>query len=242
MSDNNVNSRKARIVRVGGVESSLAARKPLSEQDASRSGGRARPFGAPLQQPARFQKPAQQASKIAFEQAMAEVPGATLMVPAVEGREGRESVEVAGVAGILVSETEIYQDPTSAFIWEQLPQLELTAQENAPRWVNNAMLSPSDEEYAALGSYIAYMVDGFSVFCRMPSVEEGGNWHARLNMPQVVMPETVLDVSISRLHARLRFETDHRVSRELLSRCVEKLQAQVRTALDDAREVEVTVW
>ncbi len=76
----------------------------------------------------------------------------------------------------------------------------------------------------------------------MPSVGDGGNWHARLNMPQVVMPETVLDVSISPLHARLRFETDHRVSRELLSRCVEKLQVQVRTALDDAREVEVTVW
>jgi len=239
MSDNNSNGRRvgARIVRVGGVESSPPARKTPSEQDASsRSGGRARPFGAPLQQPARFQRSVQQASKIAFEQAMAEVPGATLTAPAIEAH------EKASASGVLTLETNTHQEPGSAFIWEQLPELELSPQENMPRWVNNALLSPSDEEYASLGSYIAYMVDGFSVFCRMPSVEEGGNWHARLNMPHVVMPETILDVSISRLHARLRFETDHRVSRELLNRCVEKLQVQVRTALDDAREVEVTVW
>lgn len=239
MSDNHSNGRKvgARIVRIGGIDPSATSRKTLAEKEAApRSGGRTRAFGAPLQPSARFQRPGQQASKVAFEQAMAEVPGVTLDVPRIEKREEK------GAASLVELEDTSQQDAQAGLIWEQTPFLESSFQEDVPRWVNNASLSPSDQEYAALGSYIAYMVDGFSVFCRMPSVEEGGNWHARLKMPQVVIPETVLDVNISRLHAHLRFETDHRVSRELLNRCVEKLQHQVVTALDDAREVKVTVW
>ena len=99
-----------------------------------------------------------------------------------------------------------------------------------------------DEMFVAVESYLAMMVQGFSAFCCSPSVTESGNWQARIPMPDLLLPDTMLEVTISALYARLRFKTVSELSRRLLQQHVEKLEKQVKQALDGLREVEVCVW
>ncbi len=146
MSENNSNGRKvgSRIVRVGSVESSLS-----SHDSQARSGGRARAFGAPLQQSSRSQRSVIPANKVAFEQAMADVPVGSSSVPVIESRRNEKSEDVP-----LIDEN-TQNELASGLVWEQVPQFDLQPQENTPRWISNIFVSPSEEEYAALGSYIA---------------------------------------------------------------------------------------
>ena len=134
------------------------------------------------------------------------------------------------------------QAPEHLILWEQPPQPQDRSGIDVPRWVNNVYLAPSDAEFTELATYLQTVVDGFADFCRRDSVIDGGNWQARIPMPGLVMPETVLDINISPMHAKMRFETDHPMSRELIRRNVGELRAQVVAALDDHREVEVTLW
>lgn len=129
-------------------------------------------------------------------------------------------------------------------LWEQPPVSGGGIHERPllPRWVNDVSAVPTESEYAELGNYLVFLVDGFSNFCSSPSVTQSGQWQGRMRMPAAVLPDTVLQLDVSPLHAKLRFETDHAVSRELLSRNINELQEQVKVALDDSREVEVTVW
>ena len=134
--------------------------------------------------------------------------------------------------------------PEELILWEQPPVAGGGIHERPllPRWVNDVSAVPTESEYAELGNYLVFLVDGFSNFCSSPSVTQSGQWQGRMRMPAAVLPDTMLQLDVSPLHAKLRFETDHAVSRELLSRNINELQKQVKVALDDSREVEVTVW
>lgn len=136
---------------------------------------------------------------------------------------------------------ESHDDPALLVIWDQPPTPEQDAID-VPRWVSNVELMPDEAEFAALGQYLVSMIDGFANFCQAPGVSDSGNWQARLPMPPAVLPETVLDMSLSPVHARLHFETEHPVSRAVLHRYVDGLRAQVREALEGTREVEVALW
>jgi hypothetical protein len=127
-------------------------------------------------------------------------------------------------------------------IWEQPPQPRNDAGVPAPRSLVHATAEPTESEYAWLASHVGIMLAGFADFARSPGVVESGNWHARLDMPDTVLPETVLEMEVSASHARLRFETEHQISRGVLSRYGDRLQMQVKAALDDARVVEVVLW
>ena len=127
-------------------------------------------------------------------------------------------------------------------LWEQPPYPKTDFIDQRPRWVVDVEDVPTVEEYAELASYLGYMLDGFSEMCRTPGVTTSGVWQARLPMPAAVLPDTVLDVNITAALATLRFDTEHPVSRELVSRYAAKLQAQVRKSLDGAMDVEVMLW
>lgn len=132
-------------------------------------------------------------------------------------------------------------DSSLLVFWDQLPTpMEDTIDE--PRWISNVELMPDEAELNALGRYLVSMVDGFTCFCCAPGVSESGNWQARLQMPAAVLPDTLLDMSLSPVHVRLRFETQHVVSRRLLERHVATLRDQVSEALAATREVEVELW
>jgi len=239
MSNNNSGGRKvpARIVRIGATEPTPPNRKLEGEREsAPRPGQRVRAFGAPLTASTRATRSTQQAAKNDFAQVMADMPSGVMSGVIPQNSSASEE------PGKLTHADNSQHELPPGYIWERSFPLELSPQEDVPRWVANAELIPTAEEFEALGAYVTFMIDGFVGFCRMPSVEESGNWHARLKMPQVVMPDTMLDVSLSPLHIRLRFETNHRVSKELLSRNSDRLQAQVIAALEDSREVEVIVW
>lgn len=127
-------------------------------------------------------------------------------------------------------------------IWEQPPQPRNDTGNQAPRWMINPSLAPTEAEYAALASQVGSVLAGFAEFARSPGVVESGNWQARLDMPDTVLPETILEMQVTPSHAKLRFETEHQVSRAVLFRYAEGLQLQVKAALDDARVVEVMLW
>ena len=134
--------------------------------------------------------------------------------------------------------------PEDLILWEQPPVSGGGIHERRllPRWVDDVSAIPTDAEYAELGNYLVFLVDGFSNFCNSPSVTQSGQWQGRMRMPAAVLPDTMLQLDVSPLHARLRFETDHAISRELLARNINELQSQIKVALDDSREVEVSVW
>ena len=137
---------------------------------------------------------------------------------------------------------EAHDDPALLVIWDRTPGPPQDALLEVPRWVSNVELMPDETEFTALGQYLVSMIDGFANFCRAPGVSDTGNWQARLPMPSAVLPETVLDINLSPVHARLHFESEHPVSRALLQRWIDTLRQQVREALEDTREVEVALW
>jgi hypothetical protein len=127
-------------------------------------------------------------------------------------------------------------------IWEQPDQEGNETSEPVPQ-PSAAVDEPlSEMQYAELGSYVAFLLSGFCDFCNTPAVTESGPWRARLDMPQVVLPETVLDLHVTPQEVKLRFETAHRMARDVLERHIERLQSEVRIAMGDSRVVEVVLW
>jgi hypothetical protein len=127
-------------------------------------------------------------------------------------------------------------------IWEQIPEPIITSEQRNNTKANLIGSIQKEKHYAALGSYLAVMIDGFTAFCNTPSVTQSGMWHARLPMPDEILPETILEVKLSADKVNLRFESSNLSSKNSLVEHVEKLQTQVRKALDNSREVEITVW
>ena len=129
-------------------------------------------------------------------------------------------------------------------LWEQPPQPESDIDENdlLPPWVGDVSLSPTEAQFHDLGSYLSFMALGFADFCRSEYIVDTGEWQGRMPMPQKILPETVLQLEVSTFHAKLRFETDHPVSREILKRNCDRLRDQVAAALEDSRPVEVSIW
>ena len=237
MSDHTPSGRRiaARIVPVRRLETTPVARRigPNAPDGPAPSApaGRTRMPGARLANGARFYRPALDGSGAVHGDATtgfddADVPAEMLSSDAGERFTLPENADL---------------DAALLRIWDQAPMPQ-EDEIDVPRWVSNVELLPDEAEFAALGQYLISMVDGFANFCLAPSVTESGNWQARLQMPPKVLPETMLDMSLSPLHARLRFETQHPVSRALLERHVDDLREQVRGALDATREVEVALW
>ena len=128
--------------------------------------------------------------------------------------------------------------------WDQPPRPESAIDESdmLPTWASDVTVSPTEQQYLELGTYLLFMVDGFSNFCCAAPVLESGQWQGRMRMPPKILPETMLQLEVSVFSAKLRFETEHPVSREILRRHCEALQHQISMALDDSREVEVSIW
>lgn len=129
-------------------------------------------------------------------------------------------------------------------IWERTFQSEdvIPGSPRLPMWADNVSAVPTEHEHAQLSIYLNFLVEGFTNFCTNPDTLSHGNWQARMRMPPALLPNTFLLVDLSPLHAKLKFETDHAISRTILTRNIETLQVQVREALADSRDVEVSVW
>ena len=195
--------------------------------------GRQRAYGAPLAAATRIQRASQKIMRIAFQNAMAAsaAPFESCVTDLPAGRDKTDTAQVVSAG-----------DLSPLILWEQPPQPQNLVQPAAPRWIENVSLVPNEQEFSELSAYLVYLVDGFARFCRSPDVLESGCWQARLPMPLAVLPDTMLDLNLSPLMVRLRFETQHPVSRELLSRYVSGLKVQLCEALGQAREVEVSLW
>ena len=191
-----------------------------------------RVYGAPLPASGRFQR-------AGYRPGLTPLPDGPAEVDGFVSEEGIG--ETAGAARGLEYESFPDSPDGATILWDQPPQPPAPVPEVA-RWISDSSLLPTNEEYGELGAYVAYMLDGFAEFCQQPSVAESGQWQARMAMPPAVLPETVLDLQISSLHVKLRFETEHVVSRGVLERYAGQLQEQVITSLDDGRSVEVVLW
>ena len=191
-----------------------------------------RVYGAPLPASGRFQR-------AGYKPGLTPLPDGPAELDGFDAEEGIE--ETAGRSRGLDYENPPGSTEDVTVIWDQPPQPPAPVPEVA-RWISNLSLLPTDEEYRELGAYVAYMLDGFAEFCQHPSVADSGQWQARMAMPPAVLPETLLDLQISLLHVKLRFETEHVVSRGVLERFAHQLQEQVITSLDDGRSVEVALW
>jgi hypothetical protein len=232
---------RVRAVNPVVLPAGRAAVSGTSASSAPGSGTKVRAYGAPLAGASRFMRPASRqpatggvgtphvddadaGTQVLPELFLPESPGAPHGGPAIE-----RAPADAGEAPPLI-------------LWEQPPYPKTEFIDQRPRWVVDVEDVPTVEEYAELASYLGYMLDGFSEMCRTPGVTTSGVWQARLPMPAAVLPDTVLDVHITAALATLRFDTEHPVSRELVSRYAAKLQAQVRKSLDGAMDVEVMLW
>ena len=127
-------------------------------------------------------------------------------------------------------------------IWEQSKEPGAESPGPLPRAPDSADPVLSEQQYAELGSYVGFLLSGFCDFCKTPAVTESGPWRARLDMPQVVLPETVLELSVTAQDVKLRFETEHKIARDVLERYIARLQSEVRIAIGDSRTVEVVLW
>lgn len=139
---------------------------------------------------------------------------------------------------------EVRSEELLVVIWEQpsrspqpLPDSQIQL-----RSIAEVVQVPSDEAFADLGRHLIDLVLGFAGFCTNPSVAENGRWGGRIRMPARVLPDTELNLEISALHVKLCFQTDHPLSREIVGRHVDSLEAHVRSAINDDREVEISVW
>ena len=218
-----------RIVPIRRLETAPAARRIAAEL-VTAPAARTRP-AARLANSARFYRPSSYFP--------AADPGDEAVGP-VHADATREGMSTG--AGEIFVLREEHDDPALLVIWDRTPGPPQDVPLEVPRWVSNAELMPDEAEFTALGQYLVSMIDGFANFCRAPGVSDTGNWQARLPMPVTVLPETVLDINLSPVHARLHFETEHPVSRALLQRWIDTLRSQVREALEDTREVEVALW
>lgn len=135
-------------------------------------------------------------------------------------------------------------DDAPVIFWDLPPRpvMETGGEAIVSAWVTDVDGTPTDLHLAELGSYLMLIANSFSDFCRTQCIVDSGQWQARLEMPGRVLPDTILQIEVSALHARLRFETNHTVSREVLERHCDVLRLQVDVALGRSREVEVSVW
>ncbi len=122
------------------------------------------------------------------------------------------------------------------------PEIDIDEPDLLPAWASDLGVAPTEQQYLELGTFLLFMVDGFADFCRAAPVLESGQWQGRMQMPKKVLPDTMLQLEVSAFNAKLRFETEHPVSREILHRHREALHEQVSAALDDDRQVEVSIW
>lgn len=225
----------ARVVPIGPVESASAAQRTASvfKVPSSRPGVRARAYGAPL---------------VAGDRTSASgrTPNGRSRIDAPDAPEKQTngSSEVAVVGSPYAASLDAGAGVAPVIFWDQPPTPESDIDENdmLPRWVNDVSLQPSELQYQDLGTYLAFMAEGFSDFCRSQYIVETGLWQGRMRMPPKILPETTLQLEVSAFHAMLRFETDHPISREILKRHCDTLRAQVSAALEDSRPVEVSIW
>ena len=221
----------ARIVPIGRLEATPVARRGAPDAVLLQvSGTRTKLPGARLAQGSRFYRPAPNDS---VSNRGDTPPGFGNAMLSADGL----PVE----AGVPFGPRENNDDSSPLIIWDQAPA-PVEEWIDTPRWLGNVTLMPNETEFSALGQYLLSMISGFANFCRAPGVADSGNWQARLPMPSAVLPETMLDMSLSAVHARLRFETEHPVSLALLHRYVGALRDEVRETLDDSREIEVVIW
>ena len=199
------------------------------------SSARQRVYGAPLTDANRLHRPAQKSVRTVFQNVMSEA-GAAFNSDVIDLPLRRGDVDGAEADVTLAGEV------LPLILWEQPPQPQDLSPPNIPRWAENVSLVPNEQEFSELSKYLVFLVDGFARFCRSPDVMESGSWQARIPMPPAVLPDTTLDLNLSPLLVGLRFETQHRVSRDLLGRYVGGLKAQLFEALGKAREVEVSLW
>lgn len=122
------------------------------------------------------------------------------------------------------------------------PEIDIDEKDMLPAWASDLGVAPTEQQYRELGTYLMFMVSGFADFCRAAPVLESGQWQGRMQMPPKILPDTMLQLEVSAFSAKLRFETEHPVSREILRRHCEALRQQVSAELDDARQVEVSIW
>lgn len=122
------------------------------------------------------------------------------------------------------------------------PEIDIDEKDMLPAWASDFSVAPTEQQYRELGTFLMFMVSGFADFCRAAPVLESGQWQGRMQMPPKILPDTMLQLEVSPFTAKLRFETEHPVSREILGRHSEALRQQVSIELDDARQVEVSIW
>ena len=229
----------ARIVPIGKVDSATipprrgGASAALKVPNAPTAyTGRIRPYGAPLAAATRLPRSLQRTAEQTGDPASASDDFSSV------ARASLQSVGERVGGGISLDQNV----DAPLILWEQPPQPKDDSGKQTPAWMVDATQAPSEEDYAKLASQVGVMLAGFAAFARAPGVVESGNWHARLPMPDTVLPETVLEMQMTPVHAKLRFETDNQLSRGVLQRHAKTLQSQVKAALDDARVVEVVLW
>lgn len=246
MSDHSRTNRKmpARIVPIQKVQpAAIPPRRPQIGPAPQAAGARSRAYGAPLAAASRLPRAlrgdAEQTAGL----------GLALNVEPADGNAGTDSTRTRTPAGQSTRRPDAHEHSSSVMesldsliMWEQPPRPRVDPGRQSPRWMSDTAVMPSEADYAQLASQVGVLLAGFADFARAPGVVESGDWQARLPMPDTVLPETVLEMQVTPLHAKLRFETDNKVSRGVLHRYATSLQLQVKAALDDARVVEVVLW
>lgn len=239
MSDHARNPRKltARVLPIEKVRSGpMAPRRPNARPALPSPAARTRAYGAPLAAASRLPR----ALRSDIDAVDAPALAADASVPAATPNSLAKQWTHRGADDSQGSLNQTLSDPV--VLWEQPPQPRGDAGQQPPRWMIDSATEPSEADYAQLASRVGVLLAGFADFVRAPGVVESGDWQARLPMPDTVLPETVLEMQVTPLHAKLRFETDNKVSRGVLHRYAKNLQLQVKAALDDARVVEVVLW
>lgn len=83
-----------------------------------------------------------------------------------------------------------------------------------------------------------------AAWCADPHIAASGNWEAHLALDPALLPDTTLDVQLSRFHLSLRFNVETPSTRQVLSQHVSLLETELTRLLAawrEPREVDIVV-
>lgn len=83
-----------------------------------------------------------------------------------------------------------------------------------------------------------------AAWCADPHIAASGNWEAHLTLDPALLPDTTLDVQLSRFHLSLRFNVETPSTRQVLSQHVSLLETELTRLLaawHEPREVDIAV-
>lgn len=101
---------------------------------------------------------------------------------------------------------------------------------------------PRIEGKDALPQILASLGDGVAAFCLTADVAEAGRWRALLPVSSSLLPDTMIDLDVCPLEIRLRFMTEHAISRNAIAAHLPLFRNRLRKAIPERCAVEVMLW